>query len=163
MARSKSVAHNMTNLSLDDEIAHLRNLDLKALRARWRGVYRRDAPLHLPRHLLFAVLAYRLQASELGDLAPHAVRLLKQLGVGNGALDPARLTSFDQQRTKLRSGTVLSREWNGQIHRVMVLDEGYGWNGKTYGSLTKVAHAITGTRWSGPRFFGLRDRTPAPS
>jgi hypothetical protein len=156
--------HNMMKLSLDNEIARLRNLDLRALRARWRGVYRREAPMHLPRHLLFAVLAYRLQADELGDVAPDAVRLLRQLAVSNGLIDPARLTStFDRRRTMLRSGTLLTREWNGQIHRVIVLDGGYGWNGKTYGSLSKVAHAITGTRWSGPRFFGLRGGTLASS
>jgi hypothetical protein len=53
---------------------------------------------------------------------------------------------------------MLGREWNGQMHRVAVLTEGFAWNGKTYRSLTKVALAITGTRWSGPKFFGLRDR-----
>ena len=53
---------------------------------------------------------------------------------------------------------MLGREWNGQMHRVAVLAEGFAWNGKTYPSLSKVAFAITGTRWNGPRFFGLRDR-----
>jgi hypothetical protein len=66
--------------SVEKEIALLRDLDLQCLRARWRSVLRSDAPLHLPRHLLFAVLAYRLQADELGDLAPDAVRLLRQIG-----------------------------------------------------------------------------------
>ena len=59
---------------------------------------------------------------------------------------------------ELRPGTMLGREWNGQMHRVAVLTEGFAWNGKTYRSLTKVAFAITGTRWSGPKFFGLRER-----
>jgi hypothetical protein len=161
MTRSKSVAHGTTTLSLEDEIARLRDLDLKALRARWKGVYRHDAPLHLPRHLLFAVLAYRLQADELGDLTPDSARLLKQLGTNDSPLDVARLTSsFDQQRTKPNSGTVLTREWKGQIHQVMVMDEGFGWNGKTYDSLSQVAYAITGTKWNGPRFFGLRYAAP---
>ena len=71
-------AQTATQRSLEDEIAHLRDLDRKGLRARWKGVFRRQPPLHLPRHLLFAVLAYRLQADELGDLAPDTVRLLKQ-------------------------------------------------------------------------------------
>jgi Protein of unknown function (DUF2924) len=70
MRRTESAAPTATKRSLEDEIAHLRDLDLKGLRTRWKGVFRRQPPMHLPRHLLFAVLAYRLQADELGDLAP---------------------------------------------------------------------------------------------
>ena len=69
-------------------------------------------------------------------------------------------SAFDRRRTELKPGTILTREWNGQIHRVMVVDDGFAWNGKTYDSLSKVAFAITGTKWNGPRFFGLRDETP---
>jgi hypothetical protein len=58
--------------------------------------------------------------------------------------------------------TVLVREWDRQSHRVMVLAEGFAWNGQTYDSLTKVAFAITGTHWNGPRFFGLRDKQAKP-
>jgi hypothetical protein len=57
----------------------------------------------------------------------------------------------------VRPGTILAREWNGRMHRVAVLADGFAWNGKTYPSLSKIAQAITGTRWNGPRFFGLRD------
>ena len=77
--RLRPIARSATKLSLNDEIAHLRDLDVKGLRARWKSMFRREPPLHLTRHLLFAVLAYRLQADELGDLAPDAIRLLKQL------------------------------------------------------------------------------------
>ena len=116
-------------------------------------------PPHLPRHLLFGVLAYRIQADEFGDLDAATVRLLKQIASSGG--DGLRLTSdFDRQRTKLRPGTILMREWNGHSQRVMVLEEGFAWNGKTYDSLSHVAFAITGTRWNGPRFFGLRDKQP---
>ena len=59
----------------------------------------------------------------------------------------------------VRLGTMLGREWKGRMHRVAVLSDGFSWNGKTYTSLSKIAHAITGTRWNGPRFFGLRERT----
>ena len=72
------------------------------------------------------------------------------------------LKSLDRKRTDLMPGTVLVREWDRQSHRVMVLADGFAWNGQTYNSLTKVAFAITGTRWNGPRFFGLRDEQ-APS
>ena len=61
----------------------------------------------------------------------------------------------------LRAGTVLVREWRGVAHRVLVLDTGFEHQGKRFGSLSEVARAISGTRWSGPRFFGLQDRPPS--
>jgi hypothetical protein len=69
-----------------------------------------------------------------------------------------RLESLDRKRADPVPGTVLVREWDRQSHRVMVLTKGFAWNGQTYDSLTRVAFAITGTRWNGPRFFGLRDK-----
>ena len=141
---------------LDIEIARLRGLDVPQLRARWHTVLRRRAPPHLPRHLLFRILAYRLQADHLGDLDPDTRRLLDRAG------SPAKVeklaADLNQRRTELKPGTVLMREWDGQLHRVMVLAEGFAWNDKIFKSLSKVALAITGTRWNGPRFFGLRDQ-----
>jgi hypothetical protein len=63
----------------------------------------------------------------------------------------------------VQKGTILSREWKGRMHRVAVLADGFAWNGKTYPSLSKVAFEITGTRWNGPRFFGLRDKNQSGS
>ena len=65
--------------------------------------------------------------------------------------------------TELKAGTILGREWNGRMHRVSVLADGFAYEGKTYSSLSKVAFAITGTRWNGPRFFGLRDKSAGRS
>ena len=83
-------------------------------------------------------------------------RLLDRSGspekAGHRAVDLSRCTA------SLRPGTMLGREWNGQMQRVAVLADGFAWNGKTYPSLSKVAFAITGTRWNGPKFFGLRDK-----
>jgi hypothetical protein len=159
---SRPVAKKATRLSLDDEIAHLRGLDLHGLRARWKSMLRQQPPPHLPRHLLFAVLAYRLQADELSDLDPVTDRLLKQIAIGGGTREASRLTDqFGRRRAELKPGTVLMREWNAQAYRVMVVEKGFAWNGKTYDSLSKVAFAITGTNWNGPRFFGLRDKTSA--
>ena len=146
-------------MSLDDEIAHLRDLDLRSLRARWKSMLRQQPPSHLPRHLLLAVLAYRLQADELGDLDPATARLLKQIATSGDPQEVSRQADeFGRRRAELRPGTILTREWNAQAYRVMVVDEGFVCNGKTYDSLSKVAFAITGTNWNGPRFFGLRDK-----
>ena len=145
--------------SIEDEIAHLRGLDLKGLRARWQSVLQRPAPDHLPRHLLFAIIAYRIQADRFGDLDHEARQLLDRTGAKeSSAAISARLISFDQKRTELTPGTVLVREWDRHSQRVMVMPDGFAWNGQTYDSLSKVAFAITGTNWNGPRFFGLRDR-----
>ncbi|HEX3341950.1 MAG TPA: DUF2924 domain-containing protein [Pseudolabrys sp.] len=159
MRQTRPVAKKATRLSQDDEIAHLRDLDLHGLRARWKSMFRQQPPARLPRHLLFAVLAYRLQADELGDLDPATVRLLKQIATGGGTREASRLTeALSRRRIDLKPGTILMREWNAQAYRVMVVEEGFAWNGKIYDSLSKVAFAITGTNWNGPRFFGLRDK-----
>jgi hypothetical protein len=108
---------------------------------------------------LFAVIAYRLQADRFGDLDHATKRVLdRAIAKETGPAMSARLASFDQKRTELTPGTVLVREWDRQSQRVMVMADGFAWNGQTYDSLSKVAFAITGTRWNGPRFFGLRDK-----
>ena len=142
--------------TLDVEITRLRDLNVGELRDRWLTVFRRRPPSLLPRHLLFRVLAYRLQAEHLGDLDNESQRILDHSGSpeasGQRAVDLGRRT------IKLRPGTVLGREWAGRMHRVAVHVDGFAWNGKTYPSLSKVACAITGTRWNRPKFFGLRDK-----
>ena len=148
-----------TKKSVEDEIAHLRGLDLKGLRARWQSVFQRSAPDHLPRHLLFAIIAYRIQVDRFGDLDHETTQVLDRTdSKDTGTAMSARLVSFDQKRTELTPGTVLVREWDRQSQRVMVMSDGFAWNGQTYDSLSKVAFAITGTKWNGPRFFGLRDK-----
>jgi hypothetical protein len=148
-----------TKISMEEEIAHLRDLDLKGLRARWQSALQRPAPAHLPRHLVFAILSYRIQADHLGDLDPETKQILDRTDAKDtGATMSARLFSFDQRRTELTPGTVLVREWDQQSQRVMVMADSFAWNGQTYDSLSKVAFAITGTKWNGPRFFGLRDK-----
>jgi hypothetical protein len=139
--------------SLSAEIARLRDLDGVDLQTRWRTVFRQKAPPHLSRNLLFRILAYEAQRELFGDLAREYGRLLDRLSEPGGAHADA-----EQRRTKIQKGAILSREWKGRIHRISVLSDGFAWNGRTYSSLTKAAFAITGTRWNGPRFFGLRDR-----
>ena len=159
MLEKRRSGHATTKTSIGGEIAHLRGLGLKGLGARWQSVLQRPAPAHLPRHLLFAIIAYRIQADRFGDLDHETRQLLDRTGATEtGASTSARLISFDQKRTELTPGTVLVREWDRRAQRVMVMSDGFAWNGQTYDSLSKVAFAITGTKWNGPRFFGLRDK-----
>src|SRR5262249_20036830 len=146
--------------ALENEIARLRGLDLEELQARWHTAFRRRAPPHLPRHLLFRILAYRLQVDRLGELDADSRRLLDRIGPGTSDETDRLAADLNRSRTELKPGTLLTREGAGHLQRGMVLADGVSWNGKTYPSLSKVAFAISGTRWSGPRFFGL-DQSPS--
>jgi hypothetical protein len=111
-------------------------------------------------------LAYQLQAEELGDLAPDTIRLLMQIASCGTIHTAARLTSeFHRRRSNLKLGTVLMRAWKGRSHRVMVVDEGFAWNGKTSDSLSKIACAITGTKCgTAPAFLVFAIRSlPRPT
>ena len=137
------------------ELDALPALELDALRLRWRRLTRRPAPPSLRRDLLARCLAYEMQVRAYGGLSRETARLLDRLAT---EADPAKLlASRDTGRPS--PGTQLVREHAGQVHRVTVTAAGYLWNGATYASLSPIAQAITGTRWNGPRFFGLRERT----
>src|SRR5215204_1957292 len=99
--------------------------------------------------------AYRIQADAAGDLDPATIKLLDRLGRGEIAEIPL------PELRAVKPGTLLVREWDGTLQRVVVLESGFAWNAGTYESLSKVARAITGTNWNGPRFFGLRHRARA--
>jgi Protein of unknown function (DUF2924) len=145
--------------TLDAAVAGLAALDAHQLRLQWRNHLGGMVPAHLPRWLLLRVLAYRLQAAALGDLDKASLRVIR--ASQGGAIDFAA-HPFNNRRPTTRDGiglnpgALLVREWRGKLERVMVLDKGFAWNGKTFGSLSQVAKAITGASWNGHRFFGLR-------
>lgn len=139
--------------SLGDRIAALRELSPGALRAEWRKVYRMPAP-ELSADLLVRGIAYRLQEKELGRLSPSVERRLLALA-GKNRNQAAVSTPVN---TILHPGTQLVRSWRGKTHYVVVTEDGFLWNGTSHASLSSIAQAITGTKWSGPRFFGLRGR-----
>ena len=141
--------------ALEAEIADLERLDRDALRVRWRVMLGRTAPPHLGRGLLLRILAYRIQAARFGDLDPATARFLERTLVDRSATVPLPDAEI------ARSGTVLMREWQGVPHRVEAVAGGYRWDGAVYPSLSGVARAITGVRWNGPRFFGLRAGAPS--
>ena len=111
---------------MEEEIAHLRSLDLMGLQSRWQSVVGRPAPEHLPKHLLFGILAYRIQADALGDLDAATVQLLKRAATVHFLSEVLPLvTAQDQRKHTMVPGTILTREWNGQLHRVMVVEDGF--------------------------------------
>jgi hypothetical protein len=117
------------------------------------------------------MIAYRIQANAYGDLDRETVRYLDQVAKAlrrrkasdprTGAIGETPAVPPIPVPRGLKPGTLLAREHDGVLHRVMVVDGGYAWDGTTYRSLSEVARAITGTNWNGPRFFGLRDARPA--
>ncbi len=155
MARVKIGPEPQDQKALDGEIARMRDLDIGELRNHWHTVFRRRAPLHLPRQLVFRILAHQLQSDRLGGLDGESARLLD--GSATPAASAKRAAELNRRSVSLRPGTVLGREWRGRMQRVAVLVDSFAWNGTTYPSLSKVAFAITGTRWNGPKFFGLRE------
>jgi hypothetical protein len=151
------------NASLSSIVANLEGLDLNGLRRQWRAHLGGEAPAHLSRWLLMKVLAYRLQSDAFGDLDKSIRRILcsgKEDGV-SAPFDPRAPQT--REGLGLKAGALLVREWNGRLERVMILEEGFAWNGQTFGSLSQIAKAMTGTNWNGHRFFGLRQGRTVPA
>ena len=139
--------------NMSGELDALMNMKPPELRSRWRDVYRTVAPDIGP-DLLRRGIAYRLQERRQGSLASSTRRdvdrLIKQLGKREGQLATCAAS--------LKTGTRLVRSWRDKMHHVLVLDDGYEFDGRRYQSLTQIAWDITGAHWSGPRFFGLATR-----
>ena len=131
------------------EIAALEELDRTVLLECWRVAFGRDAPPRLSRILKELAIAYDLQAKTFGGLSARTIRALKAAARADSKPATNRLASC---------GVRLVREWNGALHEVEVLEDGYLWRGQRHRSLSAIARAITGTKWSGPRFFGLKGR-----
>jgi len=137
------------------ELAQLPSLDLDELVRIWKVRIGRKVPLHLPRYLLVRLLAYRLQAQASGNLDRSLRSQLEQFAPEKLAAHGAKTAAG----VKLKPGSVLVREHQGDLHRVVVIDSGYQWSDRTYSSLSQVAFAITGTKWNGPRFFGFDQKS----
>jgi len=136
--------------SLEQELAALEDLDIEALRQRWREFYPGQAPGLMSRELLRLAIGYKLQEQVFGGLGRRTQLALAAFKSGSKA---GRVSSTSVPK----SGTKFIREWQGSVHEVLTLENGhFAYRGKTYKSLTLVAKLITGTHQSGPRFFGLR-------
>ena len=148
-----------TSSDVNREIDRLAGLNAWELRVEWRRQIRTSPPMRLSRDLLMRGIAYRLQERTLGGLSKPVLRRLGEIAADNeqAAQQPTH------PPTRLKPGTRLLREWNGETHVVVVQADGIEWQGRNYSSLSKIAGEITGAHWSGPRFFGLRQARPKKS
>lgn len=137
---------------IEAEIERLRSMPKAELKVRYRTLFKIEPPKAFGPDLLRRSIAYRIQEHAYGGLDPATRRLLNNLMAQQAKSNDGRIVI----PRRIKSGAVLVREWKGQSHRVMVLEDGFAYAGKTYGSLSEVARQITGARWNGPRFFGLR-------
>jgi hypothetical protein len=138
---------------LEQQLAELAGMSPAQLRAKWRDCWRKPAPDIGP-DLLRRGIAWKLQSRVHGDLPGHLRRQLERAA--------ERLRRGEElvgsNRPSLKPGTRLVRCWQGRVHQVLVLDNGYEYDARRFSSLTQVATAITGAHWSGPTFFGLKKR-----
>ena len=141
--------------ALEQQLAELAGMTPAQLRAKWRECWRKPAP-NIGPDLLRRGIAWKLQARVYGDVPSHIKRELDR--AANCLRRGEEL--LGSTRPSLRHGTRLVRQWQGKVHQVLVLDDGYEYDCRRFSSLTQVATAITGTHWSGPNFFGLKKRKP---
>ncbi len=137
---------------LAQELKDLRTRGDHELKERWRNLYGTEPPRKIHRSLLIPAIAYRMQENALGALKPSVRRHLMR--VSRSEVDGRQAPSYPSLSPK--PGTVLVRDWGGVTHQVKVLEYGLLFRGKRYKSLSEVARVITGSRWSGPLFFGLK-------
>lgn len=141
---------NCSPKKVESEVAARESLSHPELKARWNELYDVSCPPHMSRKFLLHAVAYRIQENVFGGLKKPTRRRLAKMAVD--AEKPIK-----PRRAKIKPGTRLLREWNGTVHEVIVLESAVQHRGENWPSLSAVAREITGTRWSGPRFFGLKE------
>jgi hypothetical protein len=145
--------------AISKQIAQLYGLSRKELLDMWQELYRRAAPDGIRRELMVPFLAYRIQENAYGGLKPATRAELRRI-----ARSLERSTASPELRIqpKIKSGTTILRQWRRETHEVLVTESGYEYRGASFKSLSQIARAITGTKWSGPLFFGLKKRSSIP-
>jgi len=138
--------------SLSEQIATLPSLNKAQLLAIWAEHFSKDPPSGLRKELMVPILAYRMQEREFGGLSHGARRRLREVATSLNTEKPSQERADSAPQT----GTRLLRMWRGEVHEVIATGNGYLYRGQTYSSLSRIARDITGTRWSGPLFFGVR-------
>jgi hypothetical protein len=140
------------NPEVEAELERLPASPIVELRKRYRELFKAEPPKAFGPDLLRRSIAHRIQEKAYGGLPMATRRLLDQLVRATAAKPDARL----ELPRRIKPGSELVRTWNRRTYRVRVLDDGFAYNGKTFASLSEIATLITGTKWNGPRFFGLR-------
>lgn len=143
----------MRNSSISDQLSSLSHLQKSGLVELWQKLFKTHPP-DLRKDLLIQFLAYRLQEEEFGGLGDRSHRRVRELAGSIAAT--SRPSGF--QKLAIKPGTRLIREWKHQVHVVNVEEGNYEYKGARYESLSEIARLITGTRWSGPLFFGLKNQ-----
>ena len=154
MKKASKIKTAPTNL--EQQLDQLKQLRPEELRKRWQSFFGSNPPPKIRSSLMIQAIARRIQEKSFGGLKPSTQRLLQKVAQEAGADSKVPTTRNTAQP---RAGTVLVREWHGTKHQVSVLKDGFVYRSKRYGSLSQIARIITGTQWSGPRFFGLKSRT----
>jgi Protein of unknown function (DUF2924) len=142
--------------TLEREITALPKMNIAELRAKWRSRLKQPPPAHVRKQLMVPLLAYKLQEQAHGGLKPEIRRQIEKLGALYRRDPKAKTNSLPTEHQSIKPGTRLLRQWNGKTHQVMVIEGGFEYDGERYKSLSAVARLITGTRWSGPLFFGIK-------
>jgi hypothetical protein len=145
------IRQDSKTVGLAARLTALAAMDAGQLRAEWRRLYRALPPSRMSRDLLERGVAWKLQEQAQGGLGAGAARRLADLSKTMSQGDDLARS----RAVRLRQGAKLVREWHGQTLTVLVLEGGFEWQGQRWRSLSQIAREITGTRWSGPRFFGL--------
>jgi hypothetical protein len=140
-----------TDGRIEAEIEGLHTMPIVELRALWRAKFKSQPPEAFGPDLLRRSIAHKIQEDAYGGLDRATARLLNQLMVQS-----AKTNGKIVVPRRIKPGAVLVREWKGTSHRITVTETGFAYQGNSYDSLSEIARRITGTRWSGPRFFGLR-------
>ncbi|MGC2529889.1 MAG: DUF2924 domain-containing protein [Candidatus Acidiferrum sp.] len=140
--------------NLEDQLTRLPTMDTGALRGLWRNLFGNMPHPKLRRELLIPIIAYRRQEKALGGLKPSTVRRLQSVA---GQIGEGKKPALSQPQCA-RPGTRMVRQWQGKLYEVVTLESGFMHDGQKYRSLSEIARVITGTRWSGPAFFGLKKR-----
>jgi hypothetical protein len=137
---------------VEAELDRLPNVPIVDLRNRYRELFRAEPPMAFGPDLLRRSIAHRIQERAYGGLSREHQRLLDQLVKAARAKPNGRL----ELPRRIKPGSELVRTWNRRTYRVVVMEKGFAWEGRSFSSLSEIAFEITGTKWNGPRFFGLR-------
>lgn len=155
--RSSAQSEQELKASVAARVLALPNCSRGELEEQWRALWGSESPRHGSREFLIRAVAYGIQAQAFGGLDAKTLQLLRKATQANGVRPKAPAA----RDSRLNKGSKLFREWHGEVHEVLVLEKGFAWRGENHASLSSIARAITGTRWNGWAFFGLKGRANA--